>query len=165
MTHSLHRRGDYEDLFVRPQSWVPAQTGVTASVYDNVHDYIINKRVIMPIFDAYCPDGVPPAPGCIVHTNPPDEATDLIIGDDPQDYFHIITFSYWVTKCVDSASHKGCPARDVLDDLLKEAGYSGGEINSLQTMEGCFIDGNAIGIGGEPGQGIDTGVYVIFLME
>ena len=119
----------------------------------------------MPIFDMYCPDGVPPQPGCPVHTMGSDGVDDLIIGNDPQDYFHIITFSYWVTTCVESGSHKGCPVRDVLDDFLKDAGYNGGEINSLQTMEGCFVTGSATGIGGTPGQGVDTGLYVIFLME
>lgn len=158
--------GDYEDLFVRPHSWVPVQTGVTASVYDTVHDSILGKQVVMPIFDLFCPEGAPPKTGCPpVHTIEIDGVDDRIIGDDPQDYFHIITFSYWVTTCVESASHKNCPARDVLDEYLKTAGYTGGEINSLQTMEGCFVTGSATGIGGEPGQGIDTGLYVIFLME
>ncbi len=160
--------GDYENLFVRPHSWVPVQTGVTASVYDSVFDNILGKRVVMPIFDLFCPEGAPPKSGCPpVHTA--DQTglgyPDLIIGDDPQDYYHIITFSYWVTICVDSGSHKGCDGRNELNSLLEDAGFTMGEINSLQTMEGCFVDGNAIGIGGEPGQGIDTGVYVIFLME
>jgi hypothetical protein len=40
-----------------------------------------------------------------------------------------------------------------------------GDINSLNSMEGCFLQGTVGGIGGDPGQGIDAGVYVVFLME
>jgi len=160
--------GDYEDLFVRPHSWVPVQTGVTGSVYDAVFDNILNKPVVMPIFDLFCPDGFPPQAGCPVHAPGEAGATygDLVISSDPQDYFHIITFSFWVTTCVDSAQHGPCPARAHLNTLLQQSGlYTNGEINSLKTMEGCFISGSATGIGGEPGQGIDTGLYVIFLMD
>ena len=151
--------GDYEDLWVVPHTWVPVQTGVTGSVYDAVADHILDQRVVMPIFDLFCPEGVPPAPGCPVH------AEDLIYGDDPQDYFHIIALSYWVTTCVDSGPHGPCPGREFLNTQLEAAGYTNGQINSLKTMEGCFVEGNAVGIGGTPGQGIDTGLYTIFLME
>ena len=70
-----------------------------------------------------------------------------------------------MTTCVDSASHNGCPVREVLDDLLNLAGWKNGDINSLKTMEGCFVEGAVPGIGGEPGQGIDVGLYNVFLME
>ena len=160
--------GDYGDLFIRPHTWVPVQTGVTGSVYDTVNDHILGKRVVMPVFDDYCPEGAPHQTGCSdLHTiaDPPDNVNDTVVGDDPQDYFHIITFSYWVTTCVDSASHKGCPVREVLDGLLEDAEWKTGDINSLKTMEGCFVEGAVPGIGGEPGQGIDVGLYNVFLME
>lgn len=149
--------GDFEDLYVRPHTWVPVQSGVTGSVYDNVYDHIIDVPVVLPIFDLFWPDGYPPQP---LHPG------DDVKGDDPQDYYHIIAFSNWVTTCVDSASHGPCPGRLALNDLLIASGQvSVGDIASLKTIEGCFVAGDVGGIGGEPGQGIDTGSYNVFLTE
>jgi hypothetical protein len=159
--------GDYADLYVGPHYWVPAQTGVTASVYDTVYDYILYKDVVIPIFDTFCPDGPPtPTNSCVIHSIAAgDVADDTIVGNESHDYFHIITFSFWRTTCVDSASHGPCDARIVLNNLLLDNGWGMGDINSIQTMEGCFVKGSTQGIGGNPGQGIDTGLYTIFLME
>jgi hypothetical protein len=160
--------GDYDGFLVGPHYWVPAQTGVTASVYDAVFDNILNEDVVVPIFDTFCPDGPPtPLNGCIIHSIADgDKDDDTIVGNEPHDYFHIITLSYWRTTCIDSASHHGpCDAREALNILLLDNGWTMGDINSLQTMEGCFVKGAAQGIGGDPGQGIDTGLYTIFLME
>lgn len=148
-------QGNYSNVAISTHHWIPAQSGVTASVYDAVHDNILQKDVVIPVFDLFNPGG-PPSP--VPH------AGDVIVGNDPHDYFHITTFSYWRTTCVDSASHGPCPARNALDAILSNAGWTNGDINSLQTMEGCFVKGYASGIGGQPGQGVDSGVYTVFLM-
>ena len=149
--------GDYANLAVSPHDWVSAQTGVTASVYDAVYDHILQNDVVVPVFDAVHPDGPPPASW--------PHAQDDIIGSEPHDYFHIASFSYWRTTCVDSASHGPCPAREQLNDILATAGWSNGDIQSMSSMEGCFVKGSVGGIGGTPGQGVDAGVYVVFLMD
>lgn len=148
--------GDYEGLSIAPHHWVPVQNGVTGSVYDTVHDHILQKDVVIPVFDLIHPGG-PPA--SVPH------GQDIIVGNESHDYFHLITFAFWRTTCVESGSHKKCDARDALDDILDQAGWSNGKIKSLMTMEGCFVKGSVGGIGGEPGQGVDAGVYTVFLME
>lgn len=162
-------QGDYAGLWVGPHYWVPVQTGVTGSVYDAVFDDILNKRVVMPIFDDFCPGGPPPQGGACsaLHTalDGPDFIADTVISNDPQDYYHIKAFSYWVTTCVESGGHGPCPVNLWLRDRLAALGWSNGDINSLKTMEGCFVSGNVPGLGGEPDEGIDTGIYTVFLME
>jgi len=149
--------GNYSNLSIQPHHWVPAQTGVTGTVYDTVHDHILQKNVVIPVFDLFHPGGPPPLP--LPHPE------DVIVGNESKDYFHLITFTYWRTTCVDSASHGPCPGRNALDNILANAGWSNGAIQSLMSMEGCFVKGYVGGIGGTPGQGVDAGVYTVFLME
>lgn len=155
--------GDYEDLTVTIHDWAPAQTGVTGSVYQTVHEEILLEDVVVPVFNAVHADGPPPEDW----PHPEDD----VIGNEPHDYFHISSFSYWRTTCVDSGPYpKGgdppCPAREALNLILQgNPNWTNGEINSLNSMEGCFLKGTVGGIGGNPGQGIDAGVYVVFLME
>ena len=157
-------KGDYEGLFVRPHNWVPVQAGEIGSVYLTVHETILGVDVVVPIFDSVHPDGPPPVDWPFLHPE------DVIVGNEPHDYFHLITFSYWRTTCVDAGPYPQnpdppCPARTALNGILDTFGWSNGDINSLASMEGCFLEGNVNGIGGEPGQGVDAGVYTIFLME
>ena len=129
-------KGDYENLNIRIHNWAPVQTGNISSAYQTVHEEILNKDVVVPVFNAVHPDGPPP-------DNWPHPEDD-VIGNEPHDYYHISSFSYWRSTCVVAGPYpkKGkCPAREALNDILKEAGWSGGAINSMNTIEGCFIEG------------------------
>jgi len=150
---------------IYPHTWVAAQTGVTGAVYDTVHDYILNKNVIIPVFDMFCPKGSPTT-NCpsLLHPNASDpDHTDTVVGNEPHDYFHLISFAYWYTTCVDSGSHKNCPGRKKLNDILKAAGWKNGDINSLMTMEGCFREGFVPGVKGGGGGIPYAGLWTIYL--
>jgi len=153
-------RGDYENLTVRIHNWVPVQTGNIGSAYQTVQE-ILFEDVVVPVFNAVHPGGPPPEDW----PHPEDD----VIGDEPHDYYHISSFSYWRSTCVDAGPYPQggdtCPAREALNDILEEAGWSNGDIISMNTIEGCFLEGYVGGIGGQPGQGIDAGVYTVFLME
>lgn len=156
--------GYIDDIY--PHTWVAAQSGVNGSVYDTVHDEILNKDVIMPVFDQFCPDGNPlyNCPG-LVHPNAESDEDDVIVGNEPHDYFHLISFAYWRTTCIEAGSHKNCPGRNKLDDILAAAGWSNGNIQSLMTMEGCFKEGFVPGVKGGGGGIPYAGLWTIYLTK
>jgi hypothetical protein len=154
-------RGDYANLNVRIHNWAPVQTGNIGSAYQTVQE-ILFEDVVVPVFNAVHPGGPPPEDW----QHPEDD----VIGSEPHDYYHISSFSFWRTTCVDAGPYPQspdppCTAREALNVILETAGWSTGAINSMNTIEGCFLEGYVGGIGGEPGQGIDAGVYTVFLME
>jgi len=152
-------KGNYSNLSIKPHHWVPAQTGVNDKVYQDVHNFIVvpQKDVVIPVFDLFNPGG-PPA--SVPH------GQDVIVGNESKDYFHLITFAYWRTTCVDAPPYGPCPGRAALNTIMQTVpGWTMGDINKLKTMEGCFLKGTVAGIGGTPGQGVDAGVYTVFLME
>lgn len=155
--------GGFEDE-VFPHYWVPAQSGVNASVYDTVYNELIGNDVIIPVFDKFCPGGAPDdnnpdLDGCFWDTG-----EDFVVGNEPKDYFHLISFSMFRTICVESGSHKGCDGRVILDEILELAGWSHGEINSLMTIEGCFKEGFVPGVKPDP-DSPDVGVWTVLLIE
>jgi hypothetical protein len=134
---------------IYPHWWFPGQTGVAVSVYNAVHDHVLNDPVVIPVFDSICPDGNPQE-NCPAQWH---DGVDNIMGDGgaSTDYFHVISFSIFEVTCVDAGSHGGCYAHG-------EAGLA----NNVKTIEGCFIDGLDPDLGAGGGI-VDTGADVVYL--
>lgn len=141
-----------------PHTWIAGSTGAKTAVYQTVHDYL-HGEFIIPVFNDLCPEGLPneKCPGQM------HDEDKIVVLNGSADYFHIISFSYFHIECVNAspfplASEPSCDVHDYLENqgVLKD---------NVKTIEGCFVEGFANSIGGDPGQGIDAGVYTIFLME
>jgi hypothetical protein len=150
---------------VYTHTWFAGETGVSVSVYNTVHDEVLmdDEVVIIPVFDQYC--GGPPASDCpgLVHNELDDGVDDTIVlsGGSSTDYFHIVSFALFKVSCVDAGSHPGggntCPGNEQLQDwnIINPSG---------KTIEGCFIQGTAPGLGGGSGGGGPfVGAYVVYL--
>ncbi len=147
-------------------TWFAGQTGVATSVYDTIADYRLDDDVVIPVFDKFCPYGVPsdePDNLCndVFDSEPHDgwPYGDIVIetGGSSTDYFHIISFALFDITCVHAGSHKGCDVRDKLVGL--------GELDKdVKTVEGCFLKNFDPDLGG--GQGpVDTGAQVVYLKK
>jgi hypothetical protein len=133
---------------IYPHTWFAGQTGVAVSVYDAVHDNILDKQVVIPVFDMICPDGEPFA-NCPAQVHP----EDTVMGDGgaSTDYFHVISFALFVPTCVNAGSHKHCPAHE-----------NSGLSKDIKTIEGCFVEGIDAYLGSGGGT-VDTGADVVYL--
>jgi hypothetical protein len=136
------------DVFVH--TWFAGQTGAIASVYKTVKEYQLNKLVIMPVFDEYCPD--PPEPDdpygpCadLVHTE------DEVVHSSPHDYFHVISFALFHVTCVDDGGMGKCP------------GHVAAGMKNMMTIEGCFVEGYVPGLRRGTGSPWNAGAYTIYL--
>jgi hypothetical protein len=149
---------------IYPHTWFAGQTGVAVSVYKTVHEHQLGNDVIIPVFDAVCPSGIPNnsdnCPGLFHdHEDPPgvDIVDDIIpSGGSSTDYFHVISFAIFRITCVQAGSYpKGgdCPAHEAAD-LHK----------SVKTIEGCFIEDFDPNLGGGGGT-VDMGAYTLFLVR
>jgi hypothetical protein len=141
---------------VEPHTWMAGQTGVAVSVYNTVHEEILDKQVVIPVFNSICPTGPPNS-----YDNCDDQwhDEDIVIesGGSSTDYFHIISFALFVPTCVDAGSYpragETCFAHEALD--LHP---------NIKTIEGCFTEGVDPSLGSSGGV-VDTGADVVYLKE
>jgi len=143
-------------------TWVPAQTGVSTSIFQEVEDRRqTNPLVVVPVFDAFCPDGDPrTALGCVDlwHPNATDPSNDTIkelTAASPQ-YFHIDDFTAFYITCVRLNNGDYCPGAERIELL-------NGNKPSLKSIEGYFLEGTVPGLGGRGDPDSDTGVYTFYL--
>lgn len=139
------------DVFVH--TWFAGQTGAIASIYKAVETYQLDKVVVMPVFDQYCPD--PPVVGdpygpCASLVHPDDE----VVKSSPHDYFHVISFALFHVTCVcDTGNCKN-----------KCEGYQAANFPKNQkTIEGCFVEGYVPGLRRGTGSPWNAGAYTIYL--
>jgi hypothetical protein len=138
-----------------PHTWIPATTGNVTAVYKEISNNLLEKDVIIPVFNAVCPAdmGVPGSanPDCDWHSG-----LDTVVPTSGNaDYFHIISFSLFRPICVDAGS-VDCPAHEA-------AGLEELDPN-INTVEGCFIEGFDPDFGSGGGE-IDTGTLVVHLVH
>jgi hypothetical protein len=148
----------YDDV-IYPHTWIPGSTGNMTSVYKAVNDNLIDQDVIIPVFNDICAEKDPPSASngeCDWHSG-----QDTIVSTNGNaDYFHIISFSLFRITCVDAGSSH-CEAREAagLDYYFKNS-----DLNSINTIEGCFIEGFDPNLGSGGGQ-IETGALVVHLVH
>ena len=134
-------------------TWLAGTSGDKTVVFKEVQDYVMAsaadpyKFAILPVFDDYCV------------SNPFDEtlcsskihAGDLIVENDPNNYFHTIGFAAFYVTCVDDYGKYECPAAKAVG-LPKDA----------KSIEGYFVRGVPVETTGGTG-GVDLGIYIISL--
>ncbi len=136
---------------LRIHTWIPAESGVKASTFQDVDCYIIgNGRgctprnpVILPVFNAVCNNNPTGNTACqnAAHTGTyglpllPGASDSVVSGAGHPDYYHMIGFSGMYVTCVEAnGSAGGCPG--------KAAAVAAGLLdNSDKTIEGYFING------------------------
>ncbi len=139
---------------VYPHTWFAGQTGVAVSVYNTVHDHILNEQVVIPVFNSICPSGIPNAiDNCQDQWH--DEDTVVPTGGSATDYFHVISFALFYPTCVDAGSHPGGGNRCIAHEALDLH-------NNIKTIEGCFVEGVDASLGSGGGE-VDTGADVVYL--
>ncbi len=159
--------GDAE-LEIVIHTWIPGQQGVTTSVFKAAAKRV-GDIALVPVFNAICETDPFILTNClsIAHGGSYTPGTDFIAyaGGTFTSYFHIIGFAAFYISCVQTVqvdpekSPEGCPGYR----LAREAGIIEG---SEKTLEGYFINkGFLQGISGQPSDGVDAGVYTVYLIE
>ena len=135
-------------------TWMAGRSGVAASVFRDVEDYATAtaanpyKFITIPVFDDYCESNPYGEPLCSSKIH----AEDLIVTNDPNNYFHVIAFAAFYVTCVDNTGSVSCPAA-----------YAANLPGSAKSIEGYFVRGAPVTIGPGGTGDVDTGVYVVSL--
>jgi hypothetical protein len=148
-----------DEIFIH--TWIPGQQGVTTTVF-----YAAATRVggisLVPVFDAICEGSPYDYTACFLL---PHSGTysgqDYVVttGGTFTSYFHIIGFAAFYISCVHGGNLGACPGHTRAVDL-------GSLAEDAKTVEGYFINkGFLQGIAGQPSDGVDTGVYTVYLVE
>jgi len=167
---------DISSVHISSHTWVPGQSGAGPPVYDAVQQFCIDKEIIVPVFDYPCGKQTNDPRADCNFPSPPHPTDDYIIARGAADYFHIIGFASFTITCV----HSG-PQDRVVDAVT----FPGGEVedgsicegrNTLQlqnpdqfgpsdpmTIEGYLSFQISPNVGGSGG--VDTGTYIIYLLE
>jgi len=149
-----------EDIEVNIHSWLPGQQGVTNNVFSAAYGRV-GDIVLVPVFNAICEQDPFTMTSCLEIPHSPYSGQDVVIytGGTFTSYFHIIGFAAFYISCVDAASTGPCPGHT----LAVDSGIFG---NEEKTVEGYFINkGFLQGISGQPSDGVDAGVYTVYLIE
>ena len=129
-------------------TWYAGQSGVANSVFMAVQDYVLGKRVLLPVYNAIS-DGAPILPY--------DSGPDNIVSTSGSSttYYHVMSFSIFVPTCVHATGgDKDC-------DMYNYFRGIGGLGPEDKTVEGYFVNGSMGGLGGK-GE-LDAGAYTLFL--
>lgn len=150
------------NCIINTHEWVPEAMGVATSIFQTVEDRRqTNPLVVVPVFDAYCPDGDPrTVAACqpLWHPNATDPSIDDINPNSaaqPQ-YFHIEAFAAFYITCVRLNNGDHCPGAERIELL-------NGNMRNLKSIEGYFLEGTVPGLGGRGDPNTDTGVYTFYL--
>ncbi len=144
--------------------WVAQQSGVTTNVFDAVYNIWQSGRryVLVPVFNDMCEPG-DPRTECADRVHAQDDYHE-ISGNQP--YFHIIDFAAFYITCVKVNPSDSCPGQRRFAELNGQSGlriYNNGELNSMRSVEGYFVDGIPDDTSGKCTGGVDTGVYTLYL--
>jgi hypothetical protein len=160
---------------ISDHTWIPGQSGAGPPVYDAVQDYCIDKEVIVPVFDYPCGKQTnDPVAECRFDPPHPDES--YFIAQGAADYFHIIGFASFTITCVHSGPQDRVQDAVVFPNGEVEDGSICEGRNTLQlanpdqfgpsdpmTIEGYLSFEISPDVGGSGG--VDTGTYIIYLLE
>ncbi len=147
---------------ITAHTWLSAQSGVAASIYDTVEDRMeTNPLVLVPVFDMFCPGDPVTHPGCTYHSS--DDTVNYLTGNS--EYFHTVAFAAFYITCVNQVNVKthldqACPGMRRAWEL-NQAMFNG----TIRSIEGYFLEGYIPGLEGRGEYDIDTGVYTIYLTE
>jgi hypothetical protein len=135
-----------------PHTWLPDQTGVATNVFSSVWDSLLNRDVIIPVFDKHC-DGDPRITGGCEWDG---DAVDTIkeMSSASPVYYHIIGFATFHITCVYEGLHKNC--------LCIHSSRSN-IIDKCKTIEGILAGHYADHGNGK--QSTWTGSYVVRLIQ
>ena len=148
----------FEDV-IYPHTWFPGSTGNMTNVYKRVDQNLIEQDVIVPVFDKFCSSKYPPSAtngDCEWHSG----QDTIVESNGSDDYFHIITFSLFRITCVDAGSST-CEAREQAE---LDGYFSTSIAKSINTIEGCFINGFDPNLGSGDGE-YETGALIVHLVE
>ena len=162
--------GGYSDT-VFSHTWAPEQSGVAVgAIFDAAYDTYdpracttrCGATLILPVFDVSC-DGDPQDP---VSCGLWHDGEDVMAGGTPcpsgQSCFHIITFAGFVIDCVSTGpgATKACPKK------TEAMGFPGSGIdNNTRTIEGHFVTGFVPNVQGRPADGVDAGIWTLYLVQ
>jgi hypothetical protein len=152
------------DLF--RHSWISQQTGVATNIFDAAWErwQTGNPLVVIPVFDDMCADGHP-STFCPSRVHGQDVFLPV---SGNQSYFHIIDYALFYITCVRKGPSGSCPGQTRFGELNGPTGsgvYNNGDINSMRSIEGYFIDGVPPDAEGKCTGGVDTGLYTLYLDE
>ncbi len=137
-------------------TWLAGTSGDKNVVFKRVEDYIMAtvsdpyRFGTLPVFNDYCPSN----PFLTAPCSSKIHAGDLIVNNDPNNYFHIIGFAAFYVTCVDDTGQVECPG-----------GLAANLPGSAKSVEGYFLSGAPVTIAPGGTGGVDTGVYVVSLTQ
>ncbi len=131
---------------VQMHTWYAGQSGVANSIFFSIN---AGSQYVLPVYDKISV-GVPVSP-----------QLDLVPLDDVvlssgtwTNYFHVISFSLFIPTCVHATGGDSC--------LLYDEYRANGDLGpDDKTIEGFFVKGSAIGLGGQ-GE-LDAGAFTLYL--
>lgn len=136
-------------------TWFPGQTGDPKPIYDAAKTRQ-GQIVLLPTFDLICQGDPATDPACGFHYSldkyPPDGGCS-----SGQWCYHVIGFSAFVIDCVSRKPGETCPEKT----LAVDAGILDKQDS---TIEGHFVEGGFVpGLGGKTTDGVDMGLYTLYL--
>lgn len=137
-------------------TWLAGTSGDKNVVFKRVEDYLMAtaadpyKFGTLPVFNDYCPSN----PYLELLCSSKLHSEDLIVRNDPNNYFHIIGFAAFYVTCVDDTGQVECPGSQA-------ANLPG----NAKSVEGYFVSGAPVTIAPGGTGGVDTGVYVVSLTQ
>ena len=151
--------------------WYPALTGNMADLYLCVEGSAgcannhVNTIVTVPVFSAVCHTSIPSKETCgdEFHSIPPDPWQDVVVGTSSQDWYHVIDFSAFYISCVDGPGNADCDTTIYIRQQLLDAGYNVSNLNTLKTIEGCFLCGYPPVTSGGTGSGVGSDTWTVRL--
>ena len=154
-------RGILQISFPPPGTWLDQCEGGLPPSFDIIKTDFLGSNLSIPAFDKYC-EGSNPTPGECT----PDLWED---GDSQIDYdqgpgtrwYHLHSTPSLHVTCVKGAAPETCAARDFLLDDPDVPAYF---INSVMSLEGCFVEDTGPDVVPCPGCP-DVGTWTVILTQ
>ncbi len=152
---------------INVHTWLPEESGVTTSIFHITASYLVEKNVVLPVFDKVC-NGLPTTadPETLAQCNSGTiDIQDLITNSTLT--FHIISFSAFHVTCVQTGKNKVVAEPGYFLHASDKSCYGHDRAvnnNSIddndKTIEEYFVRENLGGFGG-PGDWYDTGTFTV----
>jgi hypothetical protein len=160
------------DLTIYLPTWYRETTGNRNPIYMDLQDYI-DEIFTVPIFNKRCREGDPRVK-CIDKCNNDNCEDESVVPSDFYngsgiEYFNIHRLAQFKIKCVCTGNNNcehngnGCSGREALAQKMRDLGANNGQINSMNTVEGVFVQGTSDDVSGRCGDGTGAGLYTIYL--
>lgn len=147
---------DGYDQPLKTHTWRPAVEGNITSAYLAITSDMIGDTFLIPVFDQWCLDDPEAICPSMWHY---DENDETFFGTSHY-YFHIIAFSPFVITCVAATPSDHCPGKEL---FLTKNNITGGDAQSLKTVEGYFVDKYDPNVSGNCGVWTGIGAYTLYL--